>query len=139
MTMGRIDTPADVVNLPDTLVAGVQHGGPDAGGVPVHDFSTNSNACGPCPEVLCAVQRADPVPRGHHEHGVVLAGRGRRAAAQHDEARLGGDVIDAGRNDLQSLQLRAERGAERGGGRMLTRERRGLAGAEAQEKEKGET
>lgn len=64
MTMGRINTPADVVNLPSPLLTsgahGVQHGGPDAGGAPVHDFSTNSNACGPCPEALCAVQRADP-------------------------------------------------------------------------------
>jgi histidinol-phosphate aminotransferase len=44
-----------------------QHGGPD-GGTPVrHDFSTNANACGPCPEVLAAVNRADatryPDPR----------------------------------------------------------------------------
>lgn len=36
-----------------------QHGGPDALGVPAHDFSTNSNACGPCPEALAAVQSAD--------------------------------------------------------------------------------
>ncbi len=36
-----------------------QHGGPDALGVPTHDFSTNSNACGPCPEALVAVQGAD--------------------------------------------------------------------------------
>jgi histidinol-phosphate aminotransferase len=35
------------------------HGGPDALGVPLHDFSTNSNACGPCPQALAAVQRAD--------------------------------------------------------------------------------
>ena len=35
------------------------HGGPDAAGVPVFDFSTNSNACGPCPEALHAVQAAD--------------------------------------------------------------------------------
>ncbi|WP_236749235.1 aminotransferase class I/II-fold pyridoxal phosphate-dependent enzyme [Acidovorax carolinensis] len=35
------------------------HGGPDAAGVPLHDFSTNSNACGPCPEALHAVQAAD--------------------------------------------------------------------------------
>jgi len=35
------------------------HGGPDALGAPVHDFSTNSNACGPCPEALQAVQQAD--------------------------------------------------------------------------------
>ncbi len=35
------------------------HGGPDAFGVPLHDFSTNSNACGPCPQALAAVQAAD--------------------------------------------------------------------------------
>ena len=36
-----------------------EHGGPDAGGVPLHDFSTNSNACGPCPAALAAVHQAD--------------------------------------------------------------------------------
>ena len=36
-----------------------EHGGPDAQGVPVWDFSTNANACGPCPQVLEAVQQAD--------------------------------------------------------------------------------
>lgn len=35
------------------------HGGPDSLGVPLHDFSTNSNACGPCPQALQAVQQAD--------------------------------------------------------------------------------
>nr|WP_315204150.1 aminotransferase class I/II-fold pyridoxal phosphate-dependent enzyme [uncultured Albidiferax sp.] len=35
------------------------HGGPDALGVPEFDFSTNSNACGPCPHALAAVQQAD--------------------------------------------------------------------------------
>lgn len=35
------------------------HGGPDALGVPLHDFSTNANACGPCPEALARVQQAD--------------------------------------------------------------------------------
>jgi histidinol-phosphate aminotransferase len=35
------------------------HGGPDALGVPLYDFSTNSNACGPCPLALKAVQAAD--------------------------------------------------------------------------------
>ncbi|CAM8668958.1 HisC Histidinol-phosphate/aromatic aminotransferase and cobyric acid decarboxylase [Comamonadaceae bacterium] len=35
------------------------HGGPDAGGVALHDFSTNSNSCGPCPIALAAVQSAD--------------------------------------------------------------------------------
>lgn len=35
------------------------HGGPDAHGVPLHDFSTNSNACGPCPQALLATNSAD--------------------------------------------------------------------------------
>ena len=35
------------------------HGGPDALGVPRFDFSTNSNACGPCPIAVSAVQQAD--------------------------------------------------------------------------------
>jgi histidinol-phosphate aminotransferase len=35
------------------------HGGPDALGVPKYDFSTNSNACGPCPEALQLVRQAD--------------------------------------------------------------------------------
>ncbi len=36
-----------------------QHGGPDEQGVPPYDFSTNSNACGPCPTALAAIQQAD--------------------------------------------------------------------------------
>ncbi|WP_348067528.1 aminotransferase class I/II-fold pyridoxal phosphate-dependent enzyme [Polaromonas sp.] len=35
------------------------HGGADGQGVPLHDFSSNSNACGPCPQALAAVQQAD--------------------------------------------------------------------------------
>lgn len=35
------------------------HGGPDALGVPHHDFSTNSHACGPCPQALAAVRAAE--------------------------------------------------------------------------------
>ncbi|MDI3380850.1 aminotransferase class I/II-fold pyridoxal phosphate-dependent enzyme [Xenophilus aerolatus] len=35
------------------------HGGPDARGTPAHDFSTNANACGPCPPVLEGVRAAD--------------------------------------------------------------------------------
>ncbi|HAU56818.1 MAG TPA: aminotransferase [Comamonadaceae bacterium] len=35
------------------------HGGPDGQGAAPHDFSTNSNACGPCPMALAAVQQAD--------------------------------------------------------------------------------
>lgn len=36
-----------------------EHGGPDAIGVPRWDFSTNANACGPCPVVQDAVRQAD--------------------------------------------------------------------------------
>ncbi len=35
------------------------HGGPDALGVPRWDFSTNGNACGPCPQVVAQLQAAD--------------------------------------------------------------------------------
>ena len=35
------------------------HGGPDHHGVPVYDFSANSNACAPCPMALHAVRQAD--------------------------------------------------------------------------------
>ncbi len=35
------------------------HGGPDAFGAVQFDFSTNSNACGPCPDALAAIQQAD--------------------------------------------------------------------------------
>ena len=44
--------------LPSSATATV-HGGPDALGIPTHDFSTNSNACGPCPHALLAVQSCD--------------------------------------------------------------------------------
>jgi histidinol-phosphate aminotransferase len=35
------------------------HGGPDAQGAARWDFSSNANACGPCPMALLAVQRAN--------------------------------------------------------------------------------
>lgn len=35
------------------------HGGPDALGMPRWDFSSNGNACGPCPQALAAVRQAD--------------------------------------------------------------------------------
>lgn len=41
--------------------AAPEHGGPDALGVPLHDFSTNANACGPSPQALAALQAADAV------------------------------------------------------------------------------
>ena len=39
--------------------AAFEHGGPDALGAAEHDFSTNANACGPCPQAQAAVLRAD--------------------------------------------------------------------------------
>lgn len=39
--------------------ASLMHGGPDSAGVPAHDFSTNANACGPCPAALQSVRGAD--------------------------------------------------------------------------------
>ena len=35
------------------------HGGTDALGLPMFDFSTNSNACGPCPMTQSAIAQAD--------------------------------------------------------------------------------
>lgn len=35
------------------------HGGPDRHGAARHDFSTNSNACAPCPAALAALRQAD--------------------------------------------------------------------------------
>lgn len=35
------------------------HGGSDASGAPKYDFSTNSNACGPCPQALHYLRQAD--------------------------------------------------------------------------------
>lgn len=41
------------------MQAARMHGGPDAGGTSPSDFSTNANACGPCPQALAAVSAAD--------------------------------------------------------------------------------
>ncbi|WP_019573090.1 aminotransferase class I/II-fold pyridoxal phosphate-dependent enzyme [Curvibacter lanceolatus] len=54
------------------------HGGPDALGVPLHDFSTNSNACGPCPAAWQQVQSADAThypDAGYHALRERLAAR----------------------------------------------------------------
>ncbi|QBK05350.1 aminotransferase class I/II-fold pyridoxal phosphate-dependent enzyme [Hylemonella gracilis] len=52
------------------------HGGPDALGVPRFDFSTNANACGPCPQALAAVLQADAA---HYPDPSYLALRSRLA------------------------------------------------------------
>jgi histidinol-phosphate aminotransferase len=61
-------------------MAVTDHGGPDAGGVPLHDFSTNANACGPCPQALAWVQAADasryPDPAGTRVKAALAAFHG---------------------------------------------------------------
>jgi histidinol-phosphate aminotransferase len=59
-----------------TLAPQELHGGPDALGVPRFDFSTNANACGPCPQALAAVQQADAA---HYPDPTYLALRARLA------------------------------------------------------------
>ncbi|WP_051378293.1 aminotransferase class I/II-fold pyridoxal phosphate-dependent enzyme [Derxia gummosa] len=53
------------------------HGGPDALGPLPHDFSTNANACGPCPAALAALRRADftryPDPAGTASRAALAA------------------------------------------------------------------
>lgn len=55
--------------MTNTTLATV-HGGPDALGVPRYDFSTNSNACGPCPQALAALASCDAAhyPDPHYTH-----------------------------------------------------------------------
>lgn len=45
--------------MADIAAPAFEHGGPDALGVAEHDFSTNANACGPCPQAQAAVLGAD--------------------------------------------------------------------------------
>lgn len=59
------------------------HGGPDALGVPAHDFSTNANACGPCPQALAALREAD---RSRYPDPAYTALRARLAAFHGVEA-----------------------------------------------------
>jgi histidinol-phosphate aminotransferase len=59
-----------------------EHGGPDSLGVPSWDFSTNANACGPCPAALEAMAQADP---RHYPDPTYLALR-KALGAFHDVA-----------------------------------------------------
>jgi len=49
------------------------HGGPDALGAVQFDFSTNSNACGPCPAALAAIQQADATQYPDASYSVLRA------------------------------------------------------------------
>lgn len=84
-----------------------QHGGPDALGVPRWDFSTNANACGPCPMAMEAVRRADsrhypdPVYTDLRAalagfHGVALERIVLAGSASEFIARMSGGVVRAG-------------------------------------------
>lgn len=66
----------------DVVQGNTLHGGPDALGVPAHDFSTNANAAGPCPLALHAVQAADA--RHYPDPGYALLGA--QLAAWHGVA-----------------------------------------------------
>lgn len=83
------------------------HGGPDADGAVRFDFSTNSNACGPCPSARLAVQQADarhyPEPSYHalrqqlaDFHGVDAARVLLAASASEFIFRVSGWVVQRG-------------------------------------------
>lgn len=85
------------------------HGGPDALGIPRWDFSTNANACGPCPLALAAVQGADvrhyPDPaytnlraRLAGYHGVATERIVFAASASEFISRLSAALANAGAN-----------------------------------------
>jgi histidinol-phosphate aminotransferase len=69
-----------------TQAASRIHGGPDGLGVPLHDFSTNSNACGPCPAALAAVRQADATR--YPDAGYTALRRQLAAFHEVDEARV---------------------------------------------------
>lgn len=62
------------------------HGGPDALGIPRWDFSTNANACGPCPSALAAVREADP--RRYHDPAYITLRESLAAFHAVDTARI---------------------------------------------------
>lgn len=96
-------TASDPAGMPPDPV----HGGPDAQGAAAHDFSTNANACGPCPAALAAVRQADaaryPDPqytalceRLGHFHGVDAARIVVAAGASEFIARITAAVAQRG-------------------------------------------
>lgn len=60
-----------------TTAGSLVHGGPDVLGVPAHDFSTNGNAGGPCPDVQAALRAVDAT---HYPDPTYTALRERLAA-----------------------------------------------------------
>lgn len=90
----------------------VVHGGTDALGVPAHDFSTNSNACGPCPQALAAVAAAQ---LAHYPDPLYTALRAQLAAFHGVQARR---VVVAGSASEFIHRITAH--AVRSGARHLT-------------------
>lgn len=70
------------------------HGGPDAHGIPRWDFSTNANACGPCPVALAAVQRADASRYPDPSHTALRAGLAALHAVEVERVVLAGSASE---------------------------------------------
>ncbi len=62
----------------------MMHGGPDALGAARHDFSTNANAFGPCPDAVLAIKDTDPC---HYPDPLYTALRERLAVFHKVDAR----------------------------------------------------
>ena len=79
---------------PLATVASRLHGGPDALGVPRFDFSTNSNACGPCPIALTAVQRADSTRYPDPRYAALRAQLAAFHGVEHDRVLVSGSASE---------------------------------------------
>ena len=91
------------------------HGGPDARGAAPHDFSTNSNACGPCADALQAVQQADasrypdPLYVALRERLARFHGVDARGIVIEASARLTSDPSMKGMDESSMLGMSVER------------------------------
>ena len=91
------------------MVSARVHGGPDARGAVPHDFSTNANAVGPCPQALAAVQAADDLLAMIDDAMAPLVERHEAELAELEErvAQLG--ERGSGRKELVERQNREQR------------------------------
>ena len=65
---------ADARAVPEAPGRGLhEHGGTDALGVARHDFSTNANACGPCPLVVEALQQVNAAAYPDPQYTTLIA------------------------------------------------------------------
>ncbi|ARU06900.1 hypothetical protein CCO03_15330 [Comamonas serinivorans] len=70
------------------------HGGPDALGVARHDFSTNANACGPCPQAAEAVAQADASHYPDPEYASLIADLSSEIGVYPDRIILGASASE---------------------------------------------